>query len=66
MNFKMMKITSLFCFLTPLLFLILSCSKVDDNSIKIGHVAPLTGNQAHLGKDNEAGAILAINDLNNS
>lgn len=66
MNFKMMKISSLFCFLTPLLFLILSCSKVDDNSIKIGHVAPLTGNQAHLGKDNEAGAILAINDLNNS
>jgi branched-chain amino acid transport system substrate-binding protein len=48
------------------LFLILSCTKVDDGSIKIGHVAPLTGNQAHLGKDNEEGANLAINDLNNS
>ncbi|NBT34995.1 MAG: branched-chain amino acid ABC transporter substrate-binding protein [Betaproteobacteria bacterium] len=33
-------------------------------TIKIGHVAPMTGNQAHLGKDNEAGAKLAIADLN--
>ncbi|MGE0801769.1 MAG: branched-chain amino acid ABC transporter substrate-binding protein [Lautropia sp.] len=32
--------------------------------VKIGHVAPLTGSIAHLGKDNEAGAILAIEDLN--
>jgi branched-chain amino acid transport system substrate-binding protein len=53
-------------FMTSSLFLILSCTKVDDGSIKIGHVAPLTGNQAHLGKDNEEGANLAINDLNNS
>jgi branched-chain amino acid transport system substrate-binding protein len=32
--------------------------------VKIGHVAPLTGSIAHLGKDNEAGAKLAIEDLN--
>jgi branched-chain amino acid transport system substrate-binding protein len=32
--------------------------------VKIGHVAPLTGSIAHLGKDNEAGAKLAIDDLN--
>ena len=32
--------------------------------IKIGHVAPLTGTGAHLGKDNENGARLAIQDLN--
>ena len=32
--------------------------------IKIGHVAPITGNIAHLGKDNENGARLAIEDLN--
>jgi len=32
--------------------------------IKIGHVGPLTGNLAHLGKDNENGARLAIADLN--
>ena len=39
------------------------CSKQDPN-IKIGHVAPMTGSIAHLGKDNEAGAKLAIADLN--
>jgi branched-chain amino acid transport system substrate-binding protein len=35
-----------------------------DNSVRIGHVAPMTGSIAHLGKDNEAGAKLAIADLN--
>ena len=32
--------------------------------VKIGHVAPMTGNIAHLGKDNENGAKLAIEHLN--
>ncbi|TAK91254.1 MAG: branched-chain amino acid ABC transporter substrate-binding protein [Burkholderiaceae bacterium] len=32
--------------------------------IKIGHVAPLTGNIAHMGKDNENGARMAIEELN--
>ena len=32
--------------------------------VKIGQVSPLTGSIAHLGKDNEAGAKLAIEDLN--
>ncbi|QNM94954.1 branched-chain amino acid ABC transporter substrate-binding protein [Chitinimonas koreensis] len=32
--------------------------------IKIGHAAPLTGNIAHLGKDNENGVRLAIDELN--
>ena len=32
--------------------------------IKIGHVAPLTGSIAHLGKDNENGARLAIDEAN--
>ncbi len=32
--------------------------------IKLGHVAPMTGPQAHLGKDNENGARLAIEELN--
>jgi branched-chain amino acid transport system substrate-binding protein len=35
-------------------------------TVKIGHVAPMTGGIAHLGKDNEAGAKLAIADLNKS
>ncbi|MBI4741190.1 MAG: branched-chain amino acid ABC transporter substrate-binding protein [Betaproteobacteria bacterium] len=32
--------------------------------VKLGHVAPLTGPQAHLGKDNENGAMMAIEELN--
>jgi len=32
--------------------------------IKIGHVGPLTGGIAHLGKDNENGAQLAIDEAN--
>jgi branched-chain amino acid transport system substrate-binding protein len=32
--------------------------------VKIGHVAPLTGGIAHLGKDNENGARLAIDEAN--
>ncbi|AXA94235.1 branched-chain amino acid ABC transporter substrate-binding protein [Massilia sp. YMA4] len=32
--------------------------------IKIGHVGPVSGAQAHLGKDNENGANMAIADLN--
>ena len=33
-------------------------------AIKLGHVAPLTGNIAHLGKDNENGARLAVEENN--
>jgi len=32
--------------------------------IKVGHVGPLTGGIAHLGKDNENGARLAIEQAN--
>jgi branched-chain amino acid transport system substrate-binding protein len=32
--------------------------------VKIGHVAPLSGTSAHLGKDNENGAKMAIEELN--
>ena len=34
------------------------------NVIKIGHSAPLTGGIAHLGKDNENGARLAVEEIN--
>ncbi len=33
-------------------------------TVSIGHVAPLTGPQAHLGKDNENAARMAIDELN--
>ncbi|HPO19077.1 MAG TPA: branched-chain amino acid ABC transporter substrate-binding protein [Rubrivivax sp.] len=32
--------------------------------VKIGHVGPTSGTGAHLGKDNEMGARMAIDDLN--
>ncbi|TMI39871.1 MAG: branched-chain amino acid ABC transporter substrate-binding protein, partial [Betaproteobacteria bacterium] len=32
--------------------------------VKIGHVGPLTGGIAHLGKDNENGARLAVEEAN--
>jgi len=34
------------------------------NVIRIGHVAPLSGGTAHLGKDNENGARLAVEEIN--
>jgi branched-chain amino acid transport system substrate-binding protein len=34
------------------------------SEVRIGHVAPLTGGIAHLGKDNENGARLAIEEAN--
>ncbi len=40
-----------------------ACSKKDD-TIKIGHVGPTSGAIAHLGKDNELGARMAIEELN--
>jgi branched-chain amino acid transport system substrate-binding protein len=35
-----------------------------DQVVKIGHVAPVSGAQAHYGKDNENGVRMAIEDLN--
>ena len=32
--------------------------------VKIGHVGPITGTDAHMGKDNENGARLAVEELN--
>ena len=64
-----------FRILTTLLFVALglnlsACSKKSDPSaagevvIKIGTVSPLTGPQSHLGRDNENGARLAVDELN--
>jgi branched-chain amino acid transport system substrate-binding protein len=43
--------------------LLVACGKKDE-TIKIGHVAPVSGSIAHLGKDNELGARMAIDALN--
>ena len=43
-----------------------ACGKLEANQIcvKIGSGAPKTGGIAHLGKDNENGAQLAVNEIN--
>ncbi|MFZ5508988.1 MAG: branched-chain amino acid ABC transporter substrate-binding protein [Pseudomonadota bacterium] len=47
-----------------LLALGLPAAHAKDVVVKIGHVAPLTGPISHLGKDNEYGARLAIEEAN--
>ncbi len=39
-------------------------ASAQDAVVKIGHVGPLTGAIAHLGKDNENGARLAVEEIN--
>ncbi len=41
-----------------------AAAPADGVEVKIGHVAPLTGPIAHLGKDNENGARLALEEIN--
>ncbi len=41
-----------------------SAAAADDTIVKIGHVAAMSGPIAHLGKDNENGAKMAIEELN--
>lgn len=49
---------------------VVGCGKQDDAAtanetlVRIGSVAPLTGPQSHLGKDNEHGAELAVEEIN--
>ncbi len=71
-NGKLESFRNLFCGVVFLIsFLGLSgCGSEEQNAgqkvIKIGQVSPLTGNIAHLGKDNENGARLAIEEANAS
>ena len=41
-----------------------STASAEEQIVKIGHVGPLSGQIAHLGKDNENGARMAIDVLN--
>ncbi len=59
--------------LSAVTLLLAACGKSGEKSaaapadaieVKIGHVAPLTGPIAHLGKDNENGARLALEEIN--
>ncbi len=44
---------------------LVACSKKEnDGVVRIGHVAPFSGSDAHLAEDNESGARMAIDELN--
>jgi branched-chain amino acid transport system substrate-binding protein len=45
-------------------FAFAGAASAQDMVVKIGHVAPTSGGIAHLGKDNENGARMAIDELN--
>ncbi len=50
-----------------LAFALAGCARHEDGSglvVRIGSVAPLTGPQSHLGKDNDNGVRMAADDLN--
>jgi branched-chain amino acid transport system substrate-binding protein len=46
------------------LFMLAASAQAQEQIVKIGHVAPLSGQIAHLGKDNEIGARMAVDVLN--
>jgi branched-chain amino acid transport system substrate-binding protein len=52
--------------LTAAFALVAACgiAAAQEQVVKIGHVAPMSGPQAHYGKDNENGVRMAIEDLN--
>jgi branched-chain amino acid transport system substrate-binding protein len=49
---------------TAAFFAAMSTAQAQDMVVKIGHVAPTSGSDAHLGKDNELAARMAVDELN--
>jgi len=61
-----MKRCSLFAVSAVVIAALAGCGKKSGEElvVKIGHVAPTSGEIAHLGKDNELGARMAVDELN--
>jgi branched-chain amino acid transport system substrate-binding protein len=47
-----------------IVFALAGSAFAQEQIVKIGHVGPITGTDAHMGKDNENGARLAVEELN--
>jgi len=50
--------------LSASLAMIAGVASAQEVTVRIGHVGPISGPQAHYGKDNENGARMAVEDLN--
>src|SRR6201987_6274128 len=61
MQFKTIKMIPL---AAALAFAFAGTASAQEQVVKIGHVGPISGAIAHLGKDNENGARMAIDELN--
>lgn len=61
MQFKTIKMIPL---AAAVAFAFAGTASAQEQVVKIGHVGPTSGSIAHLGKDNENGARMAIDDLN--
>jgi len=61
MQFKTIKMIPL---AAAVAFAFAGSASAQEQVVKIGHVGPISGAIAHLGKDNENGARMAIDDLN--
>jgi branched-chain amino acid transport system substrate-binding protein len=61
MQFKTIKIIPL---AGAMAFAMAGTVSAQEQIVKIGHVAPTSGPDSHMGKDNENGAKMAIDDLN--
>jgi branched-chain amino acid transport system substrate-binding protein len=61
MQFKTIKMIPL---AAAVAFAFAGTASAQEEVVKIGHVGPISGAIAHLGKDNENGAIMAVDELN--
>ena len=61
MQFKTIKMIPL---AAAVAFAFAGSASAQEQIVKIGHVGPISGAIAHLGKDNENGAIMAVDELN--
>jgi branched-chain amino acid transport system substrate-binding protein len=52
--------------LLPLLFVLISCSKKQENGIPVGQFGSLTGAQASFGQSTDHGVRLALDEINSS
>jgi branched-chain amino acid transport system substrate-binding protein len=45
-------------------FVLTGSALAQETVVRLGHVAPMSGGQAHFGRDNANGAIMAVDELN--